>query len=87
MAWVLDLGKSFLERGLKQGSWSSARSSSQAPRRGYWSSECIVGELNAEMSPAREADHEHGLIDAGNSTVRTGLPRTVSRHWASSRRR
>jgi hypothetical protein len=32
------------------------------------------------MSPAGKADNEHRLLDAGNSTARTGLPRTVSKH-------
>jgi len=80
VARVPDLGKSRVERGLEHGSRIVGARLKPGAEPGLLVIRRIVGELDAEMSPAGKADNEHRLVDARNSTVRTGLPSTISKH-------
>ena len=64
MAWVLDLGKSCLERRLEHRSGVVGAQLKPGTQTRLLIIGCIVGELDAEMSPAGKADNEHRLVDA-----------------------
>jgi hypothetical protein len=64
VARVLDLGKTCLERRLEHGSWILGAQFKPGAQARLLIVGCVAGELNAEMSPAGKADHEHRLIDA-----------------------
>jgi hypothetical protein len=61
---MLYLGKSCLEGGLEHGSWVVGAQLKPGTQTRLLIIGCIVGELDAQMSPAGKADNEHRLIDA-----------------------
>src|SRR5215472_10007509 len=64
VAWVLDLGKSRVERGLEHRSWvvgAQLQPGAEPRLLVIW---CSLGELDAQMPSPRKADHEHRLVDA-----------------------
>ena len=64
MARMLDLGKSCPEGDLEHGSRVVGAQLKPGTQARLLIIGCIVGELDAEMSPARKADNEHRLLDA-----------------------
>src|SRR5690349_10143666 len=64
VAWVVDLGKSRVERGLKHSSWVVGAQLQPGTEPRLLVIRCIVGELDAQMSSPGKADHEHRLVDA-----------------------
>ena len=77
MAWVLDLGKSRVERGLEHRSWVVGAQLKPGTQTRLLIIGCIIGELDAEMSSAGKADNKHRLIDGGklNGPYRTAQDR------------
>src|SRR5690349_12739767 len=65
MARMPDFGKSGLERRLEHRGWVVGAQLKPGAQARLLVIGCFVGELDAEMSPAGKADHEHRLIDAG----------------------
>src|SRR5690349_21774114 len=65
MARVLDFGESGLQRGLEYRGWVVGAQLKPGAQARLLVIGCVVGELDAEMSAAGKADHEHRLIDAG----------------------
>jgi hypothetical protein len=61
---MLDLGKSCLEGGLEHGSRVVGTQLKPGPKTRLLIIGCLVGELDAQMSPAGKADNQHRLIDA-----------------------
>ena len=61
---MLDLGKSCLEGGVQHGSWVVGAQLKPGTQTRLLIIGCIVGELDAQMSPAGKAGNEHRLIDA-----------------------
>jgi len=61
---MLDLGKSCLEGGVQHGSWVVGAQLKPGTQTRLLIIGCIVGELDAQMSPAGKADNQHRLIDA-----------------------
>ena len=59
-----DLGKSCLQGGLEHGSWVVGAQLKPGTQTRLLIIGCIVGELDAQMSPTGKADNEHRLIDA-----------------------
>ena len=64
VAWVPDLGKSCVERGLEQGSWIAGTQFEPCAELGLLVVRRVVGEFDAEMPAAGKTDHEHRLVDA-----------------------
>jgi hypothetical protein len=64
MAWMLDLGKSCIEGGPEYGSRIVGAQFEPGTQTRLVIIGCVIGELDAEMSPAGKADNEHRLIDA-----------------------
>jgi hypothetical protein len=64
MTRMLDLSKSCLEGGLEHGSRVLGAQLKPGTQPRLLIIGCIVGELDAQMSPAGKADDEHRLIDA-----------------------
>lgn len=64
---MLDLGKSCVLAGLEHGSWVVGAQLEPGTQTRMLIIGCIVGELDAEMSPAGKADNEHRLMDARDS--------------------
>jgi len=61
---MLDLGKSCLERRLEHRSWIAGAQLKPGTQTRLLVIGRVVGELNAEMSPAGKTDNEHGLIES-----------------------
>ena len=61
---MLDLGKSCVESCLDHGSGVVSAQLEPGTQTRLRIIGCIVGELDAEMSPAGKADNQHRLIDA-----------------------
>jgi hypothetical protein len=80
VAWVPDLGKSCVERGLEQGSWIVGTQFEPCAELGLLVVRRVVGEFDAEMPAAGKLTMSIGWSMPGNSTVRTGLPMSVSKH-------
>ena len=72
MARVLDLGKPCPERCLGHGSWVLGAQLKPGAQARLLVVGCVAGELNAEMSPAGKADHEHRLVYATGPVPRAG---------------
>lgn len=64
VAWVPDLGKSRIKRGLEHGSWIVGAQFEPRAESGMLAIRCVVDEFDAEMSAAGETDNEHWLVDA-----------------------
>ena len=64
MARMLDLGKSCPEGDLEHGSRVVGAQLKPGTQARLLIIGCIVGELDAEISPAGKADNEHRLLDA-----------------------
>ena len=64
VAWMPDLGKSCVERGLEQGSWIAGTQFEPCAEPGLLVVRRVVGEFDAEMPAAGKTDNKHRLIDA-----------------------
>ena len=65
MARVPDFGESGLERRLEHRGWVVGAQLKPGAQPRLLVIGCVAGELDAEMSPAGKADHEHRLVGAG----------------------
>jgi hypothetical protein len=79
MARMPDLGQSCPQDGPEHASGVIGATSARHPGAAAHH-RAHRGELDAQIFPAGTTDNEHRLIDARNSTARTGPPRTVSKH-------
>ena len=80
LARVPDLGKSRVERGLEHGSRIVGARLKPGAEPGLLVIRRIVGELDAEMSPAGKADNEHRLVDARELDGSHRAASTISKH-------
>ena len=62
---MLDLGESCIQCGAEHGSWVVGAQLKPGTQARLLIIGCVVGELDAEVSPAGKAGNEHRLIDAG----------------------
>ena len=77
---MLNLGKSCLERRLEHSSRVVGAQFQPGTQTRLLVIGCFVGELDAEMSPAGEADNEHRLIDARKLNAPYRAAQDVSIH-------
>ena len=87
MARMIDLGEPCLEGGPVHGGRVVGAKLEPGAHARLLVIGCVAGELDAEMPSAGKLTTSIGWPIPGNSTVRTGLPKILSKHSASSARR